>query len=104
MANDLGTVWTAAAVVMGFAVTSISWRIKREVELADDLRRTWLAPADYLSVSSMLVVAGGGIRTPDLGSRKFGFSSVFSRPIDAAVHGPCCRRARPLRALHSSRT
>jgi hypothetical protein len=60
-----GEILAAAGVLLGFQVTSFTWRISREVDVGDsDL--TWLPIADMLNLASMLVVAVGVLVLPIL--------------------------------------
>lgn len=60
-----GEILTAAGVLLGFQITSFTWRISREVDVGKtDL--TWLPPADMLNLASMLIVAIGVFVLPIL--------------------------------------
>jgi hypothetical protein len=60
-----GEILAAAGVLLGFQITSFTWRISREVEVGkSDL--TWLPIADILNLASMLVVAVGVFVLPIL--------------------------------------
>lgn len=60
-----GEILAAAGVLLGFQITSFTWRISREVEVGkSDL--TWLPIADLLNLAAMLVVAIGVFVLPIL--------------------------------------
>ena len=60
-----GEILAAAGVLLGFQITSFTWRISREVDVGkSDL--TWLPIADMLNLASMLVVAVGVFVLPIL--------------------------------------
>jgi hypothetical protein len=64
---DLKDIWTAAAVLMGFQLATVSWRLNREMDV--QLRSggpNWLPPADYLYLLSLLVTALGVFVLPIL--------------------------------------
>jgi hypothetical protein len=80
----MGQLWTTGGVVLGFAVTSFSWRISREVNVGEtDLVR--LAPADYLNLAAMAVLTLGVFVAPlvngsgsgELAARSLGLAMIL---------------------------
>ena len=65
---DLSQLWTAAAVLTGFQVTALSWRIKRELDMESRSERTWLTSADLFAAVSLLVVVFGVFAAPIFGA------------------------------------
>jgi hypothetical protein len=62
--ND-GEMLAAAGILLGFQITSFTWRVSREVDVGkSDL--TWLPIADMLNLASMLVLAVGVFVLPIL--------------------------------------
>jgi hypothetical protein len=60
-----GEILTAAGVLLGFQITSFTWRVSREVDAGkSDL--TWLPIADIFNLASMLVVVIGVFVLPIL--------------------------------------
>ena len=55
--TDLLTLWRAAAVLIGFQFTVFGWRLQREMGMANDNKRIWLPPAEYLNLTSLLCTA-----------------------------------------------
>ena len=70
---DLGSLWTAAGVLIGFQVTAFIWRMSREAEEGEKKRVTWLPPADMVNLLSLVVTTIGIFIVPTLG-----FGSVAS--------------------------
>jgi hypothetical protein len=64
---QLTDIWTAAGVLLGFQVTSFAWRVDREVKVGEEGDLTWLPPADFLNLVSMMIVVGGVFTLPILG-------------------------------------
>ena len=56
---QLSQLWTAAAVLAGFQVTALTWRINREVAMEAEDERTWVTlPDGYVAVSFLVIVVG----------------------------------------------
>jgi len=53
----LPDLWTAGGVLLGFQVTAFGWRIAQEAQVADQGKISWIPPADYLNLLSMVVTA-----------------------------------------------
>ncbi len=64
---ELADIWTIAGVLIGFQVTSFTWRVSREVEVGRLGDLTWLPPADILNLFSVAVLAVGVFTLPLLG-------------------------------------
>ena len=65
---NLSQLWTAAAVLTGFQVTALSWRIKRELTMEAKGEKTWLTLADFLVGGSFLVLVFGVFASPIFGT------------------------------------
>lgn len=66
---QLSQLWTAAAVLAGFQVTALTWRLNREVAMEAENERTWATlPDGYIAASFLMVVVG-----------------VFAAPLSDAV-------------------
>ena len=83
---SLHQLWTVAAVLGGFQVAALSWRIHREIKMEAEGERTWLTLADLFAASSFLVLAGGvfaapifGVATTDV-TRLFGLAVTLFTP------------------------
>ena len=66
MELELSQIWTAAGILLGFQVSSFSWRIAQELQVADRGNISWIPPADYLNFSAMLVAVFGVFVAPVL--------------------------------------
>lgn len=60
--------WTVAAVVFGFQMAALAWRINREVYMEEKCRITWLPWADRMVYSSVLILIGGVFIAPFFGN------------------------------------
>lgn len=94
MELDLGTVWSAAGVVVAFQVAAYTLRISREIQVASEDDLTWLPPADLLNVLSMTVTMIGVFVMPVLGlvgsrfaERAFGLSVLLLVGYAGALAG-----------------
>jgi hypothetical protein len=67
-------IWTAAGVLLGFQVTSFTWRVSREVEVGKSGDLTWLPVADALNLASMLTTVVGVFVFPILDLADINFS------------------------------
>jgi len=67
MPFDLKDLWTAGGVLLGFQVTSFSWRISEEAKVGDKGDYTWIPPADILNLIAMLVATLGIFVLPVVG-------------------------------------
>jgi hypothetical protein len=76
MDMTLGELWSTGGVILGFSVTAFSWRISREVYVGER-DWVWLAPADYLNLAAMSVLAVGVFVLPIL--------NVGRTPVQATV-------------------
>lgn len=65
MELSYGEILAAAGVLLGFQITSFTWRISREVNIGES-DPTWLPVADMLNLASMLVVVIGVFVLPIL--------------------------------------
>jgi hypothetical protein len=71
---DLGSLWTAAGVLIGFQVTALIWRMSREIDVGEDDRVTWLPPADMVNLLSLVVTMFGIFIVPILGFGSLSFA------------------------------
>ena len=56
---QLPQLWAAAAVLAGFQLTALGWRIQREIYMESRRERTWLTLADiFVGVSFLLLLVG----------------------------------------------
>jgi len=55
----LADIWIAAGILMGFQIASFSWRVMREATVGDKQQPTWLPPADWVNLVSMLTLVIG---------------------------------------------
>jgi hypothetical protein len=66
MSLELIQIWTVAGILLGFQITSFSWRISREAKVGMT-DWTWLPPADILNLISLTINAGGVFIIPIMG-------------------------------------
>ena len=105
---QLPQLWTAAAVLAGFQLTAIGWRIRRELHMESMNERTWLTLADGFVGVSFLLFLGGVFAAPILGgvppgfaAKCFGLAFVWfaASPFVLAGHynlyGGWCKRPPP---------
>lgn len=71
---QLSDIWTAAGIILGFQVTSFSWRISREVSVGQAGDLTWLPPADIVNLISMVVTVVGVFALSLLGVTNLNFT------------------------------
>ena len=65
---QLSQLWTAAAVLAGFQVTALTWRLNREVAMEAEGKTTWVTLPDGYVAASFLVVVVGVFAAPISGS------------------------------------
>ena len=65
---QLSQLWTAAAVLAGFQVTALTWRLNREVAMEAEDETTWVTLPDGYVAASFLVVVVGVFAAPISGS------------------------------------
>ena len=65
---QLSQLWTAAAVLAGFQITALTWRLNREVTMEAESERTWATLPDVFVAVSFLVVVVGVFAAPLSGS------------------------------------
>jgi hypothetical protein len=63
---DLAALWTAAGVLAGLQVTGFSFRLNREIKVAESEHITWLPPADIVNVVSLGITLVGVFIVPIL--------------------------------------
>lgn len=80
----LEAVWTVTAVLLGFQTVAFSWRIQREIQMAERKEPTGLALGDYIILISITVGVVGVFIAPILGwlsvagvVRLFGLSTLL---------------------------
>ena len=76
MTISLEQIWTVAGILLGFQVTAFAWRITREAEVGDTNDITWLPPADYLNLLSMVLTVAGVFVLPLLGIGGIGIARL----------------------------
>ena len=64
---DSEAIRTVAGLLLGFQVTAFSWRVTRESAMGDKQDTTWLPPADWVNLGSIVVLALGVFLMPLLG-------------------------------------
>ena len=95
--NDLSisSLWTVAAVVFGFQLAALSWRLTREVSMESRGERIWVTFTDVIVLLSVLILVVGVFLLPILvdistgnAAKLFGLSLVLlaSAPIVLAGH------------------
>jgi hypothetical protein len=57
--SDLSALWSAAGVIAGFQVAAFTWRITREIRMADLDEVAWLPLADILNLFSLALTLLG---------------------------------------------
>lgn len=64
------TVWPVAAIVVGFQLAGVSWRIQREISMREKGELVWLPPVDWLNLTALVITVAGVFVAPslDLGS------------------------------------
>ncbi len=104
--NMLYSLWTVSAVVLGFQIAALAWRLKRELEMEEAGKPTWIPIPDAMVFLSMLILVGGVFLAPILGDidanltlRLFGLSLVIlaSTPVVLAGHYDLFRRKKGCR-------
>ena len=57
--KDFGVLWQAAAIVLGFKMAFLAWRIRRELEMEKEREVTWVPLPEMLTFcSAFLLVLG----------------------------------------------
>jgi len=81
---DVGTLWGAAGVLVGFQITALTLRISREISVGASGDLTWLPVADYLNLLSLSITLIGVFVLPVLdvigqtaASRLFGLAALL---------------------------
>ena len=92
---QLSQLWTAAAVLAGFQVTALTWRLNREVAMEFKSERTWVTLPDGFVASSFLIVVVGvfaaplsGTATTEMAAKLFGIAMLVfaASPFVLAGH------------------
>lgn len=92
---QLSQLWTAAAVLAGFQVTALTWRLNREVAMEAEDERTWATfPDGYVAASFLVVVAGvfaaplSGAASTEMAAKLFGVAMLIfaASPFVLAGH------------------
>ena len=80
---QLSQLWTAAAVLAGFQVTALTWRLNREVAMEAESERTWVTlPDGFVAVSFLVVVVGvfaaplSGTASTNMAAKLFGLAMI----------------------------
>ena len=63
-AIQLSQLWTAGAVLAGFQLTALAWRINREVAMEAEDEETWTTLADGIVAASFLTLVVGVFAAP----------------------------------------
>ena len=92
---SLEALWTVAAVLVGFQVTALSWRLSREIQMEARGERTWLTLPDLLVTASFLLLVVGvfvapiaGAVAPELAAKLLGVAMLVfaASPFVLAGH------------------
>jgi hypothetical protein len=69
MTIDLTSIWASAGILLGFQLTSFSWRVARELDVTKNnlAERKWLPPGDFVNLLSMVISVIGVLILPLLG-------------------------------------
>ena len=93
MELEIGELWTAGGILLGFQLTSFHFRLSRELKFRDEGDTTWLPWADLISLVSMLIMAWCVFLLPILGlglefaANAFGVSLVLFTAYPFALAG-----------------
>lgn len=60
----MSEIWPAGAVLLGFQLTALGWRLNREIRMGELRRRTWITIADYLTYLSVIILVLGVFLLP----------------------------------------
>ena len=58
--------WTVGAVLLGFQMAALAWRLNREIYMRNRRERTWIPMADFMVYVSVLVLVVGVFIVPAL--------------------------------------
>lgn len=58
MEIPLSQIWTVAAFLIGLEVAAFTWRVSREIAVAESGGINWLPPADIMNLVGMIVAFG----------------------------------------------
>ena len=61
-------IWAVAAVLLGFQMAALAWRLNRELYKGEQKEITWIPWADRIIFASMLTLIGGVFIAPLLGN------------------------------------
>ena len=56
--------WPAGAVLLGFQLAALGWRLNREIRMSERKRRTWITIADYMTYLSVIILVLGVFLLP----------------------------------------
>ena len=91
---QLSQLWTAAAVLVGFQITALTWRLNREVAMEASSERTWATLPDGFVATSFLVVVIGvfaaplsGAASTDFAAKLFGVAMLIFAAFPFALAG-----------------
>ena len=71
---QMSQLWTIGAVLAGFQVAALTWRIKREIDMERQGETTWLTLADYFVMVSFLILIFGVFAGPAIGALTSGWA------------------------------
>ena len=74
---SMSALWTASAVVLGFQLNALSWRIQRELQMEMRRERTWVTIADGILWLSLLILACGVFVAPVILGADLEVATVF---------------------------
>lgn len=84
---ELSDLWSTAAILAGFQVVVLAWRIKREIAMEAEGARTWVTLADGFVALSFLVLVLGVFAGPvlkivsaDIATKIFGGALLLFAP------------------------
>jgi hypothetical protein len=65
----LSDIWTVAIILIGFQLAAFTWRVSREIAVAERGDINWLPPADIMNLVSMVLAIGGVFVLPIMGTK-----------------------------------
>lgn len=67
MEIELSDIWTVAGFLIGLQIAAFTWRVSREIALAERKEINWLPPADIMNLISLLITFLGVFALPIAG-------------------------------------
>lgn len=94
MEIELSDIWTVAGFLIALQTAAFTWRVSREITIADRNDINWLPPADIMNLISMLVTFIGvfalpisGIENPNIPRLALGLSIILFAGYPFALAG-----------------